>query len=243
MNITDKELLTFCNLTNLKMEYANLGKVRDDRTQEILVYHTIYSLLHGDDFKNKEDKNHEKYIKKLINEVFIDTTINEDGTFILEMSEDEAKKSGKKIYKDNLKLLEDAPIIFDYLDNENNNFLKEWEVIYADDNFGITLDFFLNVFNQFYPDKKTSSRRELLKKIIAYSSDLKEKKDLRDEENLTILGDGTSEILKEEENNLNDDLNNLKDGIWELYKDSLTQLVVTASIIPENNTPENVFKN
>ncbi|MGL4866906.1 hypothetical protein [Cetobacterium sp.] len=43
MNITDKELLTFCNLTNLKMEYANLGKVRDDRTQEILVYHTIYS--------------------------------------------------------------------------------------------------------------------------------------------------------------------------------------------------------
>lgn len=245
MKVTDKELLTFCNLTNLKMEYANLKySVKDKTTDDIISRnHTIYSLLHGDDFKNKEDKNHEKYIKKLINEVFIDTTINEEGTFILEMPEEDAKKSGKKIYKDNLKLLEDAPVIFDYLDNENNNFLKKWEVIYADDNFGITLDFFLNVFNQFYPDKKISSRRELLKKIIAYSSDLKEKKELRDEENLTILGDGTSEILKEEENNLNDDLNNLKDGIWELYKDSLTQLVVTASIIPENNTPENVFKN
>lgn len=70
MAITDKELLTFCNLTNLKMEYADLGKDRDEETQEILVYHTIYSLLHGDDFKNKEDKNHEEYIKKLINEVF-----------------------------------------------------------------------------------------------------------------------------------------------------------------------------
>lgn len=45
MNVTDKELLTFCNLTNLKMEYADLGKDRDEETQEILVYHTIYSLL------------------------------------------------------------------------------------------------------------------------------------------------------------------------------------------------------
>lgn len=51
--ITDKELLTFCNLTNLKMEYANLiekrtiekrydslGKLIDEK--EILINHTIY---------------------------------------------------------------------------------------------------------------------------------------------------------------------------------------------------------
>lgn len=48
MSITDKELLTFCNLTNLKMEYADLGKERDRNTGEIKVYHTIYSLLENE---------------------------------------------------------------------------------------------------------------------------------------------------------------------------------------------------
>lgn len=236
MKVTDKELLTFCNLTNLKMEYANLKySVKDKTTDDIISRnHTIYSLLHGEDFKNKKDKNHEEYIKKLINEVFIDTTINEKGDFILDIPEDEAKMTGKKIYKDNLKLLEDAPIIFDCLDNDSDSFLKEWEIVYADDNFGITLDFFLNVFNQFYPDKKITSRRELLKKIIASSSDLKEKKDLRNEENLTILGDGTSKFLKEEESNLKIDLNNLIDEIWVIYK----QQLITALNIPETSTSE-----
>lgn len=52
MNVTDKELLTFCNLTNLKMEYANLIKeykegpvdAQGNKT-DIAVNHTIYSLL------------------------------------------------------------------------------------------------------------------------------------------------------------------------------------------------------
>lgn len=44
-NITDKELLTFCNLANLEMEYADLGKVRDIKTNEILVNHTIYTIF------------------------------------------------------------------------------------------------------------------------------------------------------------------------------------------------------
>lgn len=50
--ITDKELLTFCNLTNLKMEYANLikkEKKKDENgnslNEEVEVNHTIYSLL------------------------------------------------------------------------------------------------------------------------------------------------------------------------------------------------------
>lgn len=54
--ITDKELLTFCNLTNLKMEYANLiekyesKEIIDEKTKKKItvqtpVNHTIYSLL------------------------------------------------------------------------------------------------------------------------------------------------------------------------------------------------------
>ncbi|WP_291254973.1 hypothetical protein [Fusobacterium sp.] len=41
-NITDKELLAICNLSNLKMEFANIGKDIDEQAKEILSYHTIY---------------------------------------------------------------------------------------------------------------------------------------------------------------------------------------------------------
>ncbi|WP_316091225.1 hypothetical protein [Fusobacterium sp.] len=46
MNITDKELLAICNLSNLKMEFANIIKKKEtiDR-KEIVTNHTIYSLL------------------------------------------------------------------------------------------------------------------------------------------------------------------------------------------------------
>lgn len=38
MNITDKELLAICNLSNLKMEFANIIKKKE-------TIHIIYSLL------------------------------------------------------------------------------------------------------------------------------------------------------------------------------------------------------
>lgn len=44
MSITDKELLAICNLSNLKMEFANLIAKSDDNGK-ILSNHTIYSLL------------------------------------------------------------------------------------------------------------------------------------------------------------------------------------------------------
>ncbi|MGL5149407.1 MAG: DUF4280 domain-containing protein, partial [Clostridium sp.] len=63
-SVSDKELLTFCNLTNLKMEYANLKKVEEktDENGELLVgtkkevNHTIYSLLEEEyeGIQNKE---------------------------------------------------------------------------------------------------------------------------------------------------------------------------------------------
>lgn len=44
MNITDKELLAICNLSNLKMEFANVAKDKD-REGKILLNHTIYLNL------------------------------------------------------------------------------------------------------------------------------------------------------------------------------------------------------
>ena len=44
MKITDKELLAICNLSNLRMEFADIASKRD-REGKILSNHTIYSLL------------------------------------------------------------------------------------------------------------------------------------------------------------------------------------------------------
>ena len=43
--ITDKELLAICNFSNLRLEFADLGLIRNRITGEILSNHTIYSLL------------------------------------------------------------------------------------------------------------------------------------------------------------------------------------------------------
>ncbi|WP_462335774.1 hypothetical protein [Fusobacterium varium] len=47
MEITDKELLAICNLSNLQMEFADVVKEKDQNTQKVLSNHTIYS-----NFKN-----------------------------------------------------------------------------------------------------------------------------------------------------------------------------------------------
>lgn len=54
-NITDKELLTFCNLANLEMEYANIikeiqketiqKKDGTTETKETIINHTIYTIF------------------------------------------------------------------------------------------------------------------------------------------------------------------------------------------------------
>lgn len=49
MEITDKELLAICNLSNLKMEFANLVKQTvQSGTETIYTNHTISSLLENE---------------------------------------------------------------------------------------------------------------------------------------------------------------------------------------------------
>ena len=70
MEITDKELLAICNLSNLKMEFADVAKTRDQQTNEILSNHTIYSLieneLNGQKTRDsiREKENNMKLFKK-----------------------------------------------------------------------------------------------------------------------------------------------------------------------------------
>ncbi len=47
MEITDKELLAICNLSNLRMEFADLNKNKaerseDEKDEKVLSNHTIY---------------------------------------------------------------------------------------------------------------------------------------------------------------------------------------------------------
>ena len=46
--ITDKELLAICNLSNLKMEFADTALKRDITTSKILSNHTIYLLIENE---------------------------------------------------------------------------------------------------------------------------------------------------------------------------------------------------
>ena len=45
MSITDKELLTFCNLANLEMEYANITYKVTEGQDEVERNHTIYTKI------------------------------------------------------------------------------------------------------------------------------------------------------------------------------------------------------
>ena len=64
-NITDKELLAICNLSNLKMEFANLVKQTvQSGTEAIYTNHTIYSLIENElNGQKARDSIREKYEK------------------------------------------------------------------------------------------------------------------------------------------------------------------------------------
>ena len=61
MEITDKELLAICNLSNLKMEFADIAKEIDDEGN-ILSNHTIYLLIENElNGQKTRDSIREKY--------------------------------------------------------------------------------------------------------------------------------------------------------------------------------------
>lgn len=82
--VTDKELLTFCNLTNLKMEYAKLKYFDTDKKEE--VNHTIYSLL------DEEIKSFNSDVKKTYFQLKENQFAKDKILMILK----EEKKSGNK---------------------------------------------------------------------------------------------------------------------------------------------------
>lgn len=119
-SITDKELLTFCNLTNLKMEFAKLKYKRYDSKTRIdkEVNHTIYTLIQAE--IEGQNKRKELLIEQKQNEIeeleFIyncrikDPSYDKYGDNQRDLSDDELKEKINKErvnFENKMKKIED----------------------------------------------------------------------------------------------------------------------------------------
>lgn len=183
MDITDKELLAICNLSNLKMEFADVAKDKD-REGKILSNHTIYSLLEKECNGLKIREEWEKkwreenllkielngskrdYEREKYKEKFEEERRNRFG------SEDEEYGSFYSIGDDKRKTYEyfkkedlqkSAPIIMEYFDrynlssdkeNHEGKFLEEWEIIYGADFYKILLDYAFKTHQEYSKDSE-----------------------------------------------------------------------------------------
>ena len=142
--ITDKELLAICNLSNLKMEFADIVKEKEiipnpkekgKFIEKIKRYHTISSLLEKEYNAIKE--------KDIDKRVFLKKIEIENNGEKIEIKE--------PVYLELEKLKESAPLVMEYFDSfaegkklgQQNNigkFLDEWEIIFGGDNYSIAAE-------------------------------------------------------------------------------------------------------
>ena len=122
--VTDKELLAICNLSNLKMEFADLALARDRETGEIVRNHTISSLLERERQAILENKN-----------------TKEDRVFFKEFGENEETINEKKIiYKDIIDLKKEAGMVYECFETEED-FTKKWEILCAYDGYKLIAEY------------------------------------------------------------------------------------------------------
>ena len=195
MEITDKELLTICNLSNLKMEFADIAFERNLKG-EILSYHTIYSLLKKEckGLKIREDwekKWHEEnpleveadeakrdYVAEKYKEKFKEERANkfsskneEYGSFY--SLDDDKRKEYEYWHK--VELQKSAPILMEYFDrynlssdkeNHEGKFLEDWEIIYGGDFYQILLDYAFKTHQEYSKEsEKCKDIEEYIKKM------------------------------------------------------------------------------
>lgn len=122
MEITDKELLAICNLSNLKMEFAET--VYKDEISGEERNHTISSLLERERQAILENKN-----------------TKEDRVFFKEFGENEETTNEKKIiYKDIIDLKKEAGMVYECFETEED-FTKKWEILCAYDGYKLITEY------------------------------------------------------------------------------------------------------
>ena len=143
MEITDKELLSICNFSNLKIEFADIiakyKEIQDPNNQKKLIkvvdrYHTISSLL------DKETK----AITSLMqgNQAALNDLVFRK----IQENTDSQNKTIVPIYSTVQEIKKLIPITYEYYEkkafgNTQGEFLEQWEILYAADTYKIITDF------------------------------------------------------------------------------------------------------
>jgi hypothetical protein len=173
--ITDRELLAICNLTNLRLEFADLAKDRDEKTGKILSNHTIYSILYDEKESILSDN---KSADKKKRRVFFDLD-----------NEDDQDNPKIPLYKDLETFKGKAGMVYEYFEkysygvsgdnfdeskgNSEGAFTKDWKILYAGDGYKIASDFFNYIYHPsldtLYATSKLKiiSRKDIIDKIKA----------------------------------------------------------------------------
>ena len=170
MKITDKELLAICNLSNLRVEFANLiGRIERDpvTNKEIVTNHTIYSLL------DKEVNS--------ISEGKVETRVFRD---LLQMEEDVLIVPEHKSIEE---IKRKAGIVYEYYEQEkleksDKDFLDNWQIVYAADGYKLITDFIEGEF--FIPPKNMEIL--ILERVVK----------VKENEMIDFLEEGTREKIE-----------------------------------------------
>ena len=189
MNITDKELLAICNLSNLKMEFANIIKGYKTeqkyneitkKTEEVKIYtnHTIYSLL-----KKEYDRFKENFPIKKENIAFYQ--IDDKGKILPE-------------YKNLEQLRKAAPIVMEYFDRyresgeltgHEGEFLENWEIIYSADLYQIIIDNSYELYKEYFSDILKETGKILSKEEFIESNEIPSRDKIKNTNNIINIVD------------------------------------------------------
>lgn len=164
VKITHRELLTFSNLTNLKWEYANLEKRKKNILRDLLKPVVFYRNPEAED-RNNENNNKVKIIEKegyqyggyQLKEVWNEKYDSKKGF------QEMRKQAG--IAMEYLEMCQKAEKNGNRENEEEWNFINEWEVIYGGDKYKVIAD---------YLDKKRQALCELIE-LMGVDEDDKEK--------------------------------------------------------------------
>ena len=150
------ELLIFSNLTNLEWQFVNLNPQdeEDEDGNMIKVFPKLNNLLTPKFFMRKDAEG------KFVKYEYMENVKSEDD--ITQKDMDEGL----------FKLRKHAGIAMEYLEKDEDNFMKDWEVIYAADSYKVVKDYIDNIQEKIQrklgiqPDKKAKyypTRKELEK--------------------------------------------------------------------------------
>ncbi|WP_300342532.1 hypothetical protein, partial [Fusobacterium sp.] len=234
-NITDKELLAICNLSNLKMEFANLIEKEETKTIEkngkketvkIYTNHTIYSLL-------------EKEIDAIKS-----NNIDERAFFKKKEENSQSKGSNKEkegkipIYSNIIDLQKEAGIVYEYFEKKDlGNFLNNWEILFAGDTYNVITNYYDRINDLI--DKKLRNSYSANYIFETFKED--DNQNIGTKVNVTLTNDdGKKNVYI---NNLPLANTNLKKELIEFIEEDLKNIIGTKIEYPSRVELEEIKKN